>query len=161
MGSGQLDITVSSVEDLHRIARVVATFSGGGDVLGLSGPLGAGKTEFIRGMLSALGFEEEVKSPSYLIEFEYRQSKNAPFERVRHLDCFRISGDAAENGLEDLIAGSRELILVEWPEKLDNFPDLLSRYIRIDFAESEANLDRKCSFISGFSEIELQSLIGI
>ncbi len=153
------EIIVSSVDELHALARSVASFVGGGDVLGLSGPLGAGKTEFVRGMLSAYGLSEQVKSPSYLIEFEYHSS-NSEVSRIRHLDCFRIEGRACDNGLEDISAAPDELILVEWPEKLDNFNRLLSRYIEINFAESKTNLDRKCSFMSGFSDLELQSLLG-
>ncbi len=153
------EIVVSSVDELHALAKSVASILGGGDVLGLSGPLGAGKTEFVRGMLSAYGLSGQVKSPSYLIEFEY-QSSDPTVSKIRHLDCFRIEGQACDNGLEDISAASNELILVEWPEKLENFNHLLSRYIEINFAESKTNLDRKCSFISGFSDLELQSLLG-
>lgn len=87
-----------------------------GDVIALSGPLGAGKTSIARGLLAALGLAEEAPSPSFAIVQPY-----APPEvrfPVLHVDLYRIDDpdEAEELGLDDARADS--LLIVEWPERL-------------------------------------------
>lgn len=87
-----------------------------GDVIALSGPLGAGKTSIARGLLAALGLEEEAPSPSFAIVQPY-----APPEvrfPVLHVDLYRIeqAEEAEELGLDE--AREDSLLIVEWPERL-------------------------------------------
>lgn len=86
----------------------------GGQVVTLSGDLGAGKTTLVRGMLRGLGFKGRVKSPSYgLVE-----SYEAGGLHIHHLDLYRL-GEPEELdfiGLEDLL-GDDSVLLVEWPER--------------------------------------------
>lgn len=87
-----------------------------GDVIALSGQLGAGKTSIARGLLAALGLAEEAPSPSFAIVQPY-----APPEvrfPVLHVDLYRIDDpdEAEELGLDDARADS--LLIVEWPERL-------------------------------------------
>lgn len=87
-----------------------------GDVIALSGQLGAGKTSIARGLLAALGLEEEAPSPSFAIVQPY-----APPETrypVLHVDLYRIDdpAEAEELGLDD--ARYDSLLVVEWPERL-------------------------------------------
>lgn len=86
-----------------------------GDVIALSGPLGAGKTSIARGLLAALGLAGEAPSPSFAIVQPY-----APPETrlpVLHVDLYRIDDPAeiAELGLEEALGDS--VLLVEWPER--------------------------------------------
>lgn len=86
-----------------------------GDVIMLSGPLGAGKTSLARGLLAALGLEEEAPSPSFAIVQPY-----APPEvrlPVLHVDLYRIddAGEMEELGLDEALGDS--VLLVEWPER--------------------------------------------
>nr|WP_314444709.1 tRNA (adenosine(37)-N6)-threonylcarbamoyltransferase complex ATPase subunit type 1 TsaE [uncultured Sphingomonas sp.] len=84
-----------------------------GDVVALSGPLGAGKTTLVRGVLMALGHVGEVPSPTFAIVQPY-DSTRLP---VAHADLYRIEDPAEleEIGLEDqLLDGA---LLVEWPER--------------------------------------------
>lgn len=87
-----------------------------GDVIALSGQLGAGKTSIARGLLAALGLEGEAPSPSFAIVQPY-----APPEvrfPVLHVDLYRIDDpdEAEELGLDD--ARHDSLLIVEWPERL-------------------------------------------
>lgn len=88
-----------------------------GDVIALSGPLGAGKTSIARGLLAALGLEEEAPSPSFAIVQPY----DPPEVRfpVLHVDLYRIEDpdEAEELGLDD--ARYDSLLIVEWPERFD------------------------------------------
>ncbi|MFA6125006.1 MAG: tRNA (adenosine(37)-N6)-threonylcarbamoyltransferase complex ATPase subunit type 1 TsaE [Sphingomonas sp.] len=86
-----------------------------GDVVTLSGPLGAGKTSIARGLLAALGLEGEAPSPSFAIVQPY-----APPEvrlPVQHVDLYRIESpdEIGELGLDE--AAGDSVLLVEWPER--------------------------------------------
>ena len=113
-----LDATLALGARLAGLARP-------GDVIALSGDLGAGKTSIARGLLAALGLEEEAPSPSFAIVQPY-----APPEivfPVLHVDLYRIEhpDEAEELGLDD--ARSDSLLIVEWPERLgaDTWHDAL------------------------------------
>lgn len=96
-----------------------------GDVVALSGPLGAGKTSIARGVLAALGLAGEAPSPSFAIVQPY-----APPEvrmPVLHVDLYRIEHpeEIAELGLDE--AAGDSVLLVEWPERAPGWwPDALA-----------------------------------
>ena len=102
-----------------------------GDVITLSGPLGAGKTSIARGLLAALGLEEEAPSPTFAIVQPY-----APPEvrlPVLHVDLYRIEDarEIEELGLDEARADS--LLIIEWPERAPGeWPDALA--LSLDFA---------------------------
>ena len=107
---------LGTVEDNLALGARLAAVARPGDVIALSGPLGAGKTSIARGLLAALGLEDEAPSPSFAIVQPY-----APPEvrlPVLHVDLYRIEDpeEAEELGLDEARADS--LLLVEWPERL-------------------------------------------
>jgi len=89
-----------------------ASFAGvwrAGDVVLLEGPLGVGKTTFVRGYLAALGFDGPVRSPSFNILSVY------PTEPpVTHVDLYRLTTWRGV-GIEDLL--DDHVVLVEWPDR--------------------------------------------
>lgn len=96
-----------------------------GDVIALRGGLGAGKTTLARGLLSALGLEEEAPSPSFAIVQPYEPPDvSLP---VAHVDLYRLNdaADAGELGLDEYLADGA--LLIEWPERLGArlWPDAL------------------------------------
>jgi tRNA threonylcarbamoyladenosine biosynthesis protein TsaE len=101
-----------------------------GDVIKLSGPLGAGKTSIARGFLAALGLEGEAPSPSFAIVQPY-----APPEvrmPVVHVDLYRIEepDEIEELGLDDALSDS--VMLVEWPERAPGrWPEALALTLTI------------------------------
>jgi tRNA threonylcarbamoyladenosine biosynthesis protein TsaE len=94
----------------------LASLARPGDVIALSGPLGAGKTSVARGLLAALGLEAEAPSPSFAIVQPYDPPEVA--FPVLHVDLYRIEhpDEAEELGLGD--ARGEALLIVEWPERL-------------------------------------------
>lgn len=102
-----------------------------GDVVTLSGPLGAGKTSIARGLLAALGLEGEAPSPTFAIVQPY-----APPETrlpVMHVDLYRIEQveELDELGLDE--ARGDSVLVIEWPERAPSFwPDALA--LTLDFA---------------------------
>ena len=101
-----------------------------GDVIALSGPLGAGKTSLTRGLIRALGFAGEVPSPTFGIVIPY----DPPATRVSlwHIDLYRVDDphELDELGLDDARADAA--LVIEWPERLGArlWPDAL----RLDLA---------------------------
>ena len=103
-------ITASPAETEALAARLAATLRAG-DVVAVSGDLGAGKTTFVRGAARALGVVQPVLSPTFTIGHRYE----APIP-VAHLDLYRLSGlDSEEWGdLEPYFDNT--VAFVEWPE---------------------------------------------
>jgi tRNA threonylcarbamoyladenosine biosynthesis protein TsaE len=100
-------------------ARRVAEQLGPGSFVALDGELGAGKTEFVRGLAEGLGYSGAVSSPTFTIAHEYRGGRLP----LVHLDLYRL-GSAAELidlGFDDYLAGDGALA-VEWAGR---FPELL------------------------------------
>lgn len=86
-----------------------------GDVVGLSGDLGSGKTTLVRALVAALhGSDAAVSSPTFV--FRQRYPGTPP---VEHLDLYRLEdpAQAADLGLEEAFDGEA-VVLVEWPERL-------------------------------------------
>jgi len=106
------ETTTTSPEETEALAAELTGRLARGDVVTVSGELGAGKTTFVRGACTALGVRERVTSPTYTIGHRYHGSG----VEVSHLDLYRFSGvSAAEWGdlepyFDDAIA------FVEWPE---------------------------------------------
>lgn len=103
-------------EDSLALGRRLAELARPGDVIALSGQLGAGKTSIARGLLAALGLEGEAPSPSFAIVQPY-EPPEVRFP-VLHVDLYRLDdpSEAEELGLDD--ARYDSLLIVEWPERL-------------------------------------------
>ena len=106
-----LDVVTGSPEETEALAARLAGLLRAGDVVAVSGELGAGKTTFVRGAARALGVQEPVSSPTFTIGHRYE----APVP-VAHLDLYRLAGiDPEEWGdLEPYFDGT--VAFVEWPE---------------------------------------------
>ena len=120
-----------SQEDTERLAAALAATLGPGDVLLLSGPLGAGKTAFVRGLAGGLEIDpDEVSSPTFTLVHEYRGGRL----RLFHADLYRLGTAGAEDlGLDEL--GVQDGVLaIEWPDRLGHtFRDAID--VQIDVVD--------------------------
>jgi tRNA threonylcarbamoyladenosine biosynthesis protein TsaE len=112
-------IVLPDLAAMDRFGQAIAEKLRSGDVVALSGGLGAGKTTLARAIIAQLGHEGEVPSPSFAIV----QCYEPPSVRLPlvHADFYRLShpSDAHEIGLDDYRAGA--VLLAEWPEHAGGF----------------------------------------
>lgn len=107
-------IDSGSAADTRRAGVDFAASLSPGDVVALVGDLGSGKTTFIQGVVSGLGLDNEVTSPTFALVHEYGQPPE-----VVHIDCYRETSLQRwiALGITDYFDGAA-VCLIEWPEVL-------------------------------------------
>lgn len=98
----------------------------GARVVALYGELGSGKTTFVKYAAEALGVEEVVVSPTFILERVYKLPDSKAFQRLVHIDCYRLEGahDLASLGWKELVDDPRNIIFIEWAERVgEALPD--------------------------------------
>lgn len=120
------EITLASADETIAFGRRVGTLLQSGSVVALEGPLGAGKTTFVKGIAESLQIAEPITSPTFTIVSEYLGSLP-----LYHIDLYRIgsSEEIELLGLEELIYG-RGVTVVEWADKA---PELFLEPLRVRF----------------------------
>ena len=104
----------TSAEATERAGAELAGRLRPGDVVLVSGELGAGKTTFVRGALRALGVDGPVTSPTFVVGIAY-EGRDGP---LAHLDLYRLGGIEPEDpGLLDPFFTPDAIVFVEWPER--------------------------------------------
>ncbi len=113
-----------SLEELQKkAAAFIRSLTSGtaATVVALAGDLGAGKTTFTKAAAKALGVEESVTSPTFVLMKRY-DLVDQKFARLIHIDAYRMK-DASELralGWNNLIQDPQNLILIEWPERVES-----------------------------------------
>ncbi|MCZ2095140.1 MAG: tRNA (adenosine(37)-N6)-threonylcarbamoyltransferase complex ATPase subunit type 1 TsaE [Anaerolineae bacterium] len=115
---GELDLISHSAEQTRRLGMRLGTLLQAGDVICLSGDLGAGKTAFASGIGAGWGATVSVTSPTFNLVHEHEREEDD--QLLYHLDCYRIHspGDAMTIGLDDILSG-RGPVVIEWPEHIE------------------------------------------
>ncbi len=116
----RLELTAGAPEDTIAVGEAVASLLREGDVIALTGELGAGKTTFVRGAARALGFEGAVASPTFTLVREYQGRI-----RIYHVDVYRLERvqDVLDLGLDEMVAEGG-VLLVEWGDAVEGLlPD--------------------------------------
>ncbi len=122
-----------------RLGAAIGGYLRPGDVVGLSGPLGAGKTALARGVIGEFAGAKEVPSPTYGLVESYVGKRCA----LWHFDLYRLEKpeDVFELGFDDALAEGASLI--EWPERIANLlpPDLILIRLQIAGAGRSVRID--------------------
>jgi tRNA threonylcarbamoyladenosine biosynthesis protein TsaE len=115
------DFESSSPDETINLGRQVGERLNGGEILLLSGPLGAGKTMFVKGVCAAIGIDaEEVTSPSFTLV-----NPHSGRLLLYHLDLYRLDeGASAAHAvdLDELLCDERAVIVIEWAERMGEYP---------------------------------------
>jgi tRNA threonylcarbamoyladenosine biosynthesis protein TsaE len=111
----------TSAEETYRLGKQFGNFLAGGETVLLDGPLGAGKTVFVKGVAASLGIDEtEVTSPSFTLVNKYEGRLT-----LYHLDLYRLpEGAAAAHAvdLDELLAEESASIIIEWAARMGRYP---------------------------------------
>jgi len=104
-------VKTESVEETRALGRRLGAALEPGDVIGLEGDLGTGKTELVKGIAEALGVTAGVHSPTFVLHHRYQG--RLP---VEHYDLYRLDGMAwVDTGLDEPAPDA--VTLIEWPER--------------------------------------------
>jgi tRNA threonylcarbamoyladenosine biosynthesis protein TsaE len=107
----RIQLAAPTAEDTRAIGGALAGLVRAGDVVSLTGELGAGKTTLVQGVANALNYSGAVASPTFTLVREYR----TPSLRIVHADVYRLDRvqEVVDLGLEDLLDDDGVLV-VEW-----------------------------------------------
>ena len=123
------DITTTTPDETFELGEALGSELSGGEIILLTGGLGAGKTLLTKGILNALDFDvDEVTSPSFTLVNLYK----APRFNVYHIDLWRSepSGDPAfAVGLDEILQDESAVVIIEWADHLGriDFPRTIIR----------------------------------
>lgn len=121
-----MDTVARSLEEFEaeaaKFALSLQPKKDGATFVTLSGELGAGKTAFTKIVARTFGVEEMVTSPTFVLEKRYALSKSQPFAHLVHIDAYRLEkgSDLAPLGFSELLNDPGNLIMLEWPERVQD-----------------------------------------
>lgn len=110
---------VCDLKETRELAKKILSLLDGKNVILLEGELGAGKTTFAQGILQELEAEGPFTSPTFVVMKDYKLNGKKSFDKAFHFDCYRIGAqDLKEIGWDETIANKNNLVIVEWPERI-------------------------------------------
>lgn len=128
-------IISNSIEETAKIAKEIAKKLIGGEIFGLIGDLGSGKTTFVQSVARELGIKEKVKSPTFNILKKYLVFNHRKIKNFYHLDLYRTDSldfvDLKEISTQDSV------VFIEWAEKIEK--QLPKNWKKIEFKYVEEN----------------------
>lgn len=129
-----MQFTLSSLENIHEVARQFVNHMGDNTVFAFYGKMGAGKTTFIKAVCEVLGVTDIINSPTFAIVNEYRSDKSG--ELIYHFDFYRIKKleEVYDMGYEDYFY-SGALCFIEWPELVEEL--LPGNAVKVCIEENE------------------------
>src|SRR5687767_6916537 len=113
----------SSFRDTQKAGLEFAKNLKPGEIILLSGELGAGKTTFVQGLAGELGVKDRIISPTFMLVRKHRiRQPKTDIKNVYHIDLYRLEGqtDIKSLGLEDIFTDESGVFLIEWGEKHEN-----------------------------------------
>jgi tRNA threonylcarbamoyladenosine biosynthesis protein TsaE len=132
---GELDIITHSAEQTARLGTRLGTLLQAGDVICLSGDMGAGKTVFSAGLGRGWGSSTPMSSPTFNLVHQHARQKDDVL--LYHLDCYRLKteDDVESIGLEDILA-AHACVVFEWPEAIEKYLPAERLWINLGIMEA-------------------------
>ena len=149
-----MKLITNSPRETRNLAKKISKILDEGDVVILEGPLGVGKTTFIKGVVAALGVnEKKVRSPSFTIIKEYSTKK----KKVFHIDLYRINRveELFNVGYEDYLYEPEGITFIEWGERIEG---MLSKHIKIGMQFEGENRRSIVFAVRGYCKAKLRRI---
>lgn len=136
MNKTEIQIKISSLEELPNAAKTLFSFAEGNTIFALYGEIGAGKTTFVRAICEYLNIQDDISSPTFSIINEYESQTGLLY----HMDLYRLKqqDEALALGIEEYLYSGFPCF-IEWPELIENLLpentieirfEMLDRYTR-------------------------------
>ncbi len=138
-----MKVEITEFDQLEKFAKGFTSQLKGGDVVGLVGDLGAGKTTFTQHVAHELGVQKEVKSPTFILVREYSTGKNAAARNIRkmiHADAYRLDNEDElwAIGFDDMADDPQSVVFVEWADRVPSLHDYSTyKELKFSFEEGE------------------------
>lgn len=115
----------TSLKKTKELGAQLAQVLEGGEVILLSGELGAGKTSFIQGLAQGLGIKEVVNSPTFNIMHLYKYRDQNKSKTFCHIDAYRLQSgqELIDLGIEEIWQKKDTITAIEWPEHISDIID--------------------------------------
>lgn len=145
-----MTVKLRTVEETEKIGEIIGEQALPGQVIVLTGDLGAGKTTLTKGIGKGLGIHTMIKSPTYTLIREYEEGRIPLY----HMDVYRLE-DAFDLGLDEYLLGDG-LCIIEWGEQIvDLLPD---SYLQLELRRGQGE-DRELTVnIKGTETPELKAI---
>ncbi|OGF25464.1 tRNA (adenosine(37)-N6)-threonylcarbamoyltransferase complex ATPase subunit type 1 TsaE [Candidatus Falkowbacteria bacterium RIFOXYB2_FULL_34_18] len=126
-------IITKSEKETFDFSKKYAKNLRGGEIIGLLGNLGAGKTVFTKGLARGLGITHNISSPTFVIMKVY-PVKIKSIKRLCHIDAYRLTGenDLAAIGAQEYFGDKNTITIIEWPEKIKKILPEKTKFIEIE-----------------------------
>jgi len=135
---------ISNIKETRLLAGnlakgIMKEYSGKAKVIGLIGDLGAGKTTFAQALAQALGVEEKVSSPTFVIEKIYKLKGQGKLTHLIHIDAYRLNDpeELVALGWDEIVESPNNIILVEWADNVEKILPKDTQKIFFKFIDEE------------------------
>ena len=115
LAQNSVEIISRSPEQTRRVGMRLGALLYIGDVIGLVGDLGSGKTTLMQGIAAGWGSLDQVSSPTFVLVNVYRKPEN---QRLYHLDAYRMSGASEAEDLDIITLQESGPLVIEWAERV-------------------------------------------
>ncbi|MEI8061824.1 MAG: tRNA (adenosine(37)-N6)-threonylcarbamoyltransferase complex ATPase subunit type 1 TsaE [bacterium] len=140
------EIEIKSIEEMQVFARSLlqdlSVPNAGATVLCLSGDLGAGKTTFTQQVANIFKITDYVTSPTFVLQKRYEITENSyqnlkQISQIIHVDMYRIEGlgELIPLGFDELLKDPKNLMIIEWPEKVADAIPANAKWIFFKFVD--------------------------
>jgi len=126
-----MQTTTKSEKETFNFAKNFAAKFKGGEIIGLIGDLGAGKTIFAKGLAKGLGIKQIVNSPTFVLMKIYNCQNHKTIKNLVHIDAYRIESvkDFIAIGTEEYFNKKDTVIVIEWADKIKKILPKNTKYI--------------------------------
>ena len=137
-----MQITTKSEKETINLAKKYAKKLKGGEIIGLVGDLGAGKTIFTKGLANGLGVKQMVNSPTFVLMKIYKCHNHKTIKQLVHIDAYRVKSknDIVAIGALEYFNDKDTITVIEWADKIKSLLTKKTKYVTFDIQGKKRNI---------------------